>query len=99
MTIDPVCRCPNMSLRFLNPFNRPLKEANIAIETSQRRSFVTDGFGSVSWYETEFSPDGKVFIEYLDGGRHLAWSAKLPDAPGRYDLHLNVWTNDADGRE
>ena len=88
-----------MRLGFLNPFKRLLKEMSVAIETSQHRTFVTDGFGAVNWHETQLSPDGRAFVEYNDGGRHLSWSAKLPEAPGSYHLRLNVRANDPDGRE
>lgn len=99
MTNDAVARCPNLWLRFFNPFGKPLAEASVAIESAQRQTFITDGFGGIAYHETSFPPEGKIFIEYIDGGKHLSWSSRLPDKPGSYDIYLNVWTNDPDGRE
>lgn len=99
MMFDPVCNCPNMHMRFYTPYKKPLVEIPVVIETSKRQIFVTDNFGSISWHETDFVEDGRVLIEFADGGRHLAWNAKLPTEPGSYELFLNTWTNDADGSE
>ena len=99
MSDDPICHCPNVHLRFLSGFNKPLKEVSVAIERSGRKSFVTDGFGRVSYHEENFIEDGKVMVEFDDGGRHLSWDARLPTEPGSYDLHINVWTNDPEGDE
>jgi len=97
--IGAIGYCPNVKLRIVNAFNRPLCNLRVAIETGTRKPLTTNTFGEVEYYEETFSNDGFIFLEYGDGSKHLSWSVKLPTEPGNYTLPLNIWTNDIEGSE